>query len=212
LSKNPLSSVSEAIANVESERTQQCVHDALSAGFGPVQVVDALRKGLEIVGQRYDSSEYFTSELVIAGQIMKDAMKILDPHMKGESFAAKGCIVLGSALGDMHDIGKNIVKMMLVSHGYEVDDLGVDVSPKCFIEKAEEVGAKVIGISALLTTTVPMSADVVKELEKNGLRPQVKVILGGAAVRSNMVDSYHVDSAVTDIMEGIERIRSWMAT
>lgn len=212
MDKNTLSSVSEAIANVDSEGTQRCVQEALSVGCSPIQVLDALRKGLEIVGQRYNSSEYFISELVITGQIMKDTMKILGPRLKGESFGAKGHVVLGSALGDMHDIGKNIVKMMLVSQGYEVDDLGVDVPPEHFVGKAMEVGAKVIGISALLTTTVPMSADIVKQLEKNGVRSQVKVILGGAAVRPSMVNSYHVDSAVIDVIEGIERIKTWMTT
>ena len=207
-----LTGVSEAIANLQTEQTLENIHNALSVGFTPIQVVDALRKGLEIVSQRYDSSEYFISELVISGQIMKDAMSILNPYLKGESFSTKGRVVLGSALGDMHDIGKNIVKMMLVSQGYEVDDLGVDVPPERFAEKAKEAGAKVIGTSALLTTTVPMSADVVKQLEKMGLRSQVKVILGGAAVRPDMVHRYHVDAAVMDLTEGMEKIRSWMAT
>jgi len=212
LSKDMLTRISEAIANVHTEQTLENIHKALSDGFRPIQIVDALRKGLEIVGQRYDASVYFISELVISGQIMKDAMNILNPYLKGESFSTKGHVVLGSALGDMHDIGKNIVKMMLVSQGYEVDDLGVDVPPERFVEKAKEAGAKVIGTSALLTTTVPMSADVVKQLEKMGLRSQVKVILGGAAVRPDMVNSYHVDAAVMDLMEGMQKIRSWMAT
>jgi methylmalonyl-CoA mutase cobalamin-binding domain/chain len=212
VSKDILSSVSEAIANVESELTQRRVHDALSAGCSPIQVLDALRKGLEIVGERYDCSEYFISELVITGQIMKDAVKILEPHMNGKSFAAKGAIVLGSALGDMHDIGKNIVKMMLASQGYEVHDLGVDVPPERFAEKAKEVRAKVVGASALLTTTVPMSADIVNRLEKIGLSSKVKVILGGAAVRPDMVRRYHVDAAVIDVIQGIRIIDRWMAT
>jgi methylmalonyl-CoA mutase cobalamin-binding domain/chain len=207
-----LSRVSDAIANVDNERTQQCVHEAVSEGYDPIQVLDALRKGLDIVGQRFNSSEYFVSDLVITGQIMKDAMKVLEPHMKGESFAAKGAVVLGSAFGDMHDIGKNIVKMMLVSQGYEVHDLGVDVPPERFAEKAVEVGARVIGTSALLTTTLPMSADVVKRLEKMGVRSQVKVILGGAAVRPDMIRSYQVDAAVVDVIEGMRTINRWMAT
>ena len=212
MGKDMLSSVSEAMANIDNERTQQCVEDAVSAGFSPIQVLDALRKGLEIIGQQYSSSECFVSDLVISGQIMKDALKILEPTMSDVPFAAKGSVVLGSALGDIHDIGKNIVKTMLVSQGYVVHDLGVDVPSERFVEKAKEVGAKVIGMSALLSTTVPSSADVIRQLEKEGLKSQVKVILGGAAVRRDMIESYHVDAAVVDVIEGTKIIKGWIAT
>lgn len=210
MSADILSKISEAIANVEGELTQQCVLEALSTGFSPIQVLNALRTGLEVVGERYKASEYFVSELVITGQIMKDAVKILEPHMNGESFTAKGRIVLGSALGDMHDIGKNIVKMMLISQGYEVHDLGIDVQPELFAEKAKEADAKVVGVSALLSTTAPMASEIVNRLEKAGLTSQVKVILGGAAVRPSMVKSYHVDAAVADVIQGMHIIDSWI--
>lgn len=204
-----LVTVSTAMGNIDEEQVQQSVKQALSTGFQPSQILEALRKGLEIVGQRYNSSEYFLSELIICGQIMKNAMATLQPHMMNKSFATKGCIVLGSALGDIHDIGKNIVRTMLVSQGYEVQDLGVDVPPDRFAEKAKESGAKIIGVSALLSTTVPVSLEVTRQIEKDGWRSQVRIILGGAAVRKSMIESYHVDAAVNDVTEGLSIIKGW---
>lgn len=201
--------ISTAMGNIEEEQVQQSVKRALSAGFQPTQILEALRKGLEIVGQRYNSCEYFLSELIICGQIMKNTMTTLEPHMMNKSFATKGRIVLGTALGDIHDIGKNIVRTMLVSQGYEVHDLGVDVLPDRFVEKAKEIGAKVIGVSALLSTTVPVSLDITRQIEKEGWRSQVRVILGGAAVRKVMTESHHVDAAVNDVIEGLNIIKGW---
>lgn len=209
--KDGITAISEAIANLDNERTRHLIEEALRDGSNPLQVLEALRKGLEIVGQRYDRSEYFLSELVISGQIMKDAMEALEPFIKDVSSTTKGRVVLGSALGDIHDIGKNIVKTMLIANGYEVHDLGVDVPPESFAKKAKEVGARVLGISALLSTTVPISAEVVRHLEREGARSTVKVILGGAAVRENMINNYHVDAAVSGVIEGMRIIKSWTA-
>ena len=204
-----LENISTAMGKIEDQLVQQYIKQALSAGHSPIQVLDALRNGLEIVGRRYNSGEYFLSELIISGQIMKDAMKTLEPYMANSSFATKGRIVLGTALGDIHDIGKNIVKTMLLSQGYEVLDLGVDVAADRFARTAKEKDAKIIGISALLSTAVPMSMDVVNQVEKDGWRSHVKVILGGASVRQNMTETYHVDAAVVDVTEGLGIIKAW---
>lgn len=206
---DPLGNISTAMGKMEDELVQQYIKQALSTGHPATQVLDALRNGLEIVGQRYNSGEYFLSELIISGQIMKDAMKTLEPYMKSKSFATKGRIVLGTALGDIHDIGKNIVKTMLLSQGYEVLDLGVDVPADRFTLTAKDRDTKVIGISALLSTAVPVSMEVVKQLEKDGRRSQIKVILGGASVRQNMTESYHVDAAVVGVTDGLDIIKRW---
>ena len=211
MGKDVLAAVSEAIANVDNEQTRLLIEEAVREGISPFQVIEALREGLEIVGQRYARSEYFISDLIITGQIMKDAMETLQPHINEATTTTKGVVVLGSALGDIHDIGKSLVKTMLLSQGYVVHDLGVDVPPESFAEKAKETGVKVIGISALLSTSAPSSADVVRQLEKERVRSQVKVILGGAAVRPNMIGNYHVDAAVSDVIEGMRIIKSWTA-
>jgi methanogenic corrinoid protein MtbC1 len=167
MEKEILTAIAEAAANLEVGQTQELVEQATLAGVSPTQIFDALRQGLKVVGQRFAACEYYVSDLVISGQIMKNAMKALVPFLAGQSYVAKERIVLGSALGDMHDIGKEIVKTMLISQGYELNDLGVDVPSERFAEEAKEVGAKVIGISALVSTTVPMSANVVEQLERD---------------------------------------------
>jgi methylmalonyl-CoA mutase cobalamin-binding domain/chain len=212
MGKEILAAIAEAMANLEVRQAQELVEEAMPAGVSPIQILDALRQGLNVVGQRFAACEYFVSDLIISGQIMKNAMKALVPFLEGQSYVAKERVVLGSALGDMHDIGKEIVKTMLISQGYEVNDLGVDVPSERFVEGAKEVGAKVIGISALLSTTVPMSAHVIKQLEKEALRSRVKVILGGGAARKEMIKTYRVDAAVVDVIEGLSIIRSWTST
>jgi len=212
MGKEILAAIAEAMANLEVRQAQELVEEAMPACVSPIQILDALREGLSVVGQRFAACEYFVSDLIISGQIMKNAMKALVPFLAGQSFIVKDRVVLGSALGDMHDIGKEIVKTMLISQGYEVNDLGVDVPSERFVERAKEVGAKVIGISALLSTTVPMSAHVVKQLEKEGLRSRVKVILGGGAARKEMIRTYGVDAAVVDVIEGLDIIKSWTGT
>jgi methanogenic corrinoid protein MtbC1 len=212
MGKEVLAAIAEAVANLEVRQTQEFVEEAMLAGFSPTQILDALRQGLNIVGQRFAACEYYLSDLIISGQIMKNAMKGLVPFLAGQSHIPKEHVVLGSALGDMHDIGKEIVKTMLISQGYELNDLGVDVPSERFVEAAKEVRAKVIGISALLSTTVPMSAHVVEQLEREALRSRVKVILGGGAARKEMIKTYRVDAAVVDVIEGLRIIKSWTST
>jgi 5-methyltetrahydrofolate--homocysteine methyltransferase len=139
---------------------------------------------------------------------MKRALSVLKPRLRA-GVEGGGKIVLGTIFGDLHDIGKEIAKSLLVSAGFEVFDLGVDVSPEKFVKKAEETGAKVIGVSALLSTSIANSADVVKALKAAGIRDKVKVIVGGAAARPWMIEEYGVDAVVYDAVKGLEIIREW---
>jgi 5-methyltetrahydrofolate--homocysteine methyltransferase len=203
--------IRQAVIELEEAKIGESVRKALDANIKPLEIIEALRSGLEVVGERYAKGDYFLSELIVSGEIMKRALKILEPHLASAKIEKRGKIVLGSALGDMHDIGKNIVKTLLISSGFEVYDLGIDVPPKKFAKKVEETGASIVGISALLSTTVPIAAEVVKELEKAGLREKVKVIMGGAAVRKSMIEAFGVDAAVNDVIEGINTIKSWVS-
>ncbi|MEM1989019.1 MAG: cobalamin-dependent protein, partial [Candidatus Bathyarchaeia archaeon] len=130
------------------------------------------------------------------------------PHLKSEG-RGKGKIVLGTIIGDLHDIGKEIIKTLLISSGFEVYDLGVDVPPEKFVEAAKETGAKIIGISALLSTSIVNTAKVVEKLREEGLRDKVKVIVGGAAARQWMIEKYGLDAAINDAIKGLEIIRRW---
>ncbi|MEM2029087.1 MAG: cobalamin-dependent protein, partial [Candidatus Bathyarchaeia archaeon] len=174
----------------------------------PMGIIEALRSGMDEVGRRFESGEYFISELVMSGEIMKRALEILKPYLKSEG-ESKGKIVLGTIIGDLHDIGKEIIKTLLVSAGFEVHDLGVDVPPEKFVEAAKETGARIIGISALLSTSIVNTAEVIRKLREEGLRDKVKVIVGGAAARPWMVESYGLDAAVNDAVKGLEIIKGW---
>jgi 5-methyltetrahydrofolate--homocysteine methyltransferase len=212
LSKDILNEITNGIVHLEYENVKKLVNSALEKDIKPLDVLEALRKGLEKVGEKFEKQEYFLSELIMAGEIMKDLLNILKPYLLSKTPKAKGKIVLGTILGDLHDIGKDIIKTLLISSGFEVYDLGIDVSPEQFVKKAKEVDADIIGISALLSTTVPTTAEVIKYLEKAKLRKKVKVIIGGAAVRKEHIKKYGVDAAVNDAMEGLNIIKAWMGT
>jgi len=198
----------DALVQLDAAKVDDLLKKALSTHLKPMEILDVLRSGMEEVGRLFENGEYFVSELVMAGEIMKNALDVLKPHLKTEG-EGRGKIVLGTIIGDLHDIGKEIIKSLLVSAGFEVYDLGIDVPPEKFVEKAEETGAKIIGISALLSTSIANTANVVKALEKNGIRDRVKVIVGGAAARSWMIEKYGVDAAVNDAVKGLEIIKEW---
>jgi methylmalonyl-CoA mutase cobalamin-binding domain/chain len=210
MTENLLSQIKQAMASLQEEELSNLVHNSLNAGTDPLKVIDALRDGIWEVGTRYEKGQYFISELIIAGEIMKRNVEILKPHLKARQLSARGAIVLGAALGDLHDIGKEIVKSLLTAEGFDVHDLGVDVNPSTFVDEVQKTQARVLGISALLSTSTPAAAKVVDELKKRGVRKNSLVILGGAAVRDWMVNDYGVDAAVNDAVKGIRLIRSWV--
>lgn len=202
--------IRDRLVNLEAGRVNELVKHALASGAKPFDILGALRKGMEIIGEKFERSEYFVSELIFAAEIMKSALEVLKPHLKAEEGVIRGKVVLGTIIGDLHDIGKEIIRSLLVSAGFEVYDLGIDVPPEEFVKKAKEVGADIIGVSALLSTSAPRTAKVVEELKKVGLRERFKVIIGGAAVRPWMIEKYEVDSAVCDAIEGLNMIKSWV--
>lgn len=210
MTENVLSQIKEAMASLQDDELCSLVHNSLNTGADPLKVIDALRDGVWEVGTRYENGQYFISELIIAGEMMKRSVEILKPHLKSRQLSARGAIVLGAALGDLHDIGKEIVKSLLIAEGFDVHDLGVDVNPSEFVDQVQQTQARVLGISALLSTSTPAAAKVVDELKNRGVRKNSMVILGGAAVRDWMVKDYGVDAAVNDAVKGIRLIRSWV--
>ncbi|MEM2094336.1 MAG: cobalamin-dependent protein, partial [Candidatus Bathyarchaeia archaeon] len=150
--------------------------------------------------------------LYMASETMKAALDILTPLLRGREGARdEGVVVIGSISGDIHDFGKTIVSSLLSASGFKVYDLGVDVSPKTFVDEAVRLNADVIGVSALLSSTQPLVAEVVDDLKARGIRERFKVILGGTGVTSIACELYGVDAAVNDASEGIKVIKSWMA-
>lgn len=201
----------QAIVDLQLLEIGDLVKTALNTGMSPVTILDGLKSGLNIVGDLYQNGEFFLSELYMAGETMGAAMKELIPILpSGSAEESTGIVVLGSIMGDIHDFGKNIVKIFLTAAGFTVHDLGVDVPPERFVEKAVAVDADFIGISAILSTTQPTSGELISLLEERGLREKFKVILGGTGVDNRAITEYGVDAAVNDATIGEKILKQWM--
>lgn len=204
------SELTQAIVDMMFNEIEDLVQRALDSGRPPMEILEELRVGLEIVGEKFERKEYFLSDLYMAAETMRRALEVLKPHLKGKKGKFRGKIVIGSIIGDIHDFGKNIVISLLLSQGFEVYDLGIDVEPARFVTEALRVGADVIGVSALLSATQPRVKELIDELEARGVRDRFKVILGGAGVQEDAVERWGVDAAVNDGVKGVEIIKSWL--
>ena len=174
-----------SIEDGDAERAAAAARAALDAGVDPLAAIDSgFMPGLTFVGDQFACGEMFLPDMMLAARAMKAAFAVLEPEMaaRSTSRSVAGRVVIGTVKGDIHEIGKNLVATMLGAAGFEVHDLGVDVAPDRFAEKAAEVGADIVGVSALLTTTMTGGRAVIAALEARGLRPGVKVIVGGAPV------------------------------
>jgi methanogenic corrinoid protein MtbC1 len=204
--------LSEAIIALDKESVLATVQEGLSAGSDPLELVDQARAGLELVGEKFEQGEFFLMELMRAAQIFMAASDILSPAIQEKygDVSAKGVVLLGTVAGDIHDLGKNIVKSLLECQGVEVVDLGVDVPVDAFVEKAVEVSPDVIGLSALLTASIPQMKATVVAIEAAGLREKVKLIVGGGIVGEVDLSEVNADHATTDANEGVGVILDWI--
>lgn len=201
------------IVNLEnSDSIKKLVKKALSEGVPASDIMEkGLRKGLEKVGEKYRACEYFLSELLFAAEIMNETMEILKSDLEKQAKEEKGRIVLGTVRGDIHDIGKNVFKMIALPAGFEVFDLGVDIEPEKFVEKIKETKSQILAISALLTTVLPELKNVIDALDKAGIRKNVKVIIGGNAVTKELAKEIKADGAALDAVEGVNMCQEWVA-
>lgn len=200
----------DCIVNLDISGVQKACKDALATGIKPYRaIMDGMAKGMDIVGQKYEEKSYFLAELIMAGEVMKEGMKILEPHLKSEDLKGKGRVVIGTVAGDLHDIGKNIVVNLLKAAGFDVIDLGVDVSVQRFFEAVREHKPDILGMSALLTTTMKEMELVIKEIEKAGLRGKVKTIIGGAPITPEFAEKIGADAAAGDAVKGVNICKEW---
>ena len=203
----------DCIVNLDIGGVQKACKDALATGIKPYRaIMDGMAKGMDIVGQKYEEKIYFLAELIMAGEVMKEGMKILEPHLKSGDLKSKGRVVIGTVAGDLHDIGKNIVINLLKANGFEVIDLGVDVSAQRFFEAVREHKPDILGMSALLTTTMKEMELVIKEIEKAGLRGKVKTIIGGAPITPEFAEKIGADAAARDAVKGVGICKEWRGT
>ena len=202
-----LDRIKRLLADIEIDKVKDAVEEALKAGIPAIRIIEeGLAEGMRIVGDRFEKGEYFLAELVAAGETFKEAMEVLRPKLMEEGSTVKklGKVVIGTVRGDLHDIGKSIVATMLESAGFEVYDLGVDVSPEEFVRKAKEVNADIVAMSALLTTTMIEMRNVIEELKRAGIRDRVKVIIGGAPVTEEFAREIGADAYAEDAVKAVE--------
>ncbi len=204
-----LRNISIKLESLDVEGTIEEVKRALDREISPFEIVkNGLSPGMDKIGQKYERKEYFLSELSLAAHIMKGAMEVLDPHFTASGEGRLGRFLIGTVKGDLHDIGKSIVSMMLTSAGFEVHDLGIDVPDERFLEKAVEIKADFVGMSSLLTTTMPGMRRVIELLENNGIRERLRIFVGGAVVTQSFADEIGADCYAGDAMECVRKARS----
>ena len=169
--------------------------------------------GMNVVGDKFSSGEYFLPDLIIAADGMQRAMELLEPELKArqQSLESAGTIVLGTVKGDIHEIGKSLVGTMLSANGFKVIDLGVDVPTETFISKVKETDANLLGLSALLTTTMTLQREIIEALTEAGIRNKVKVMVGGAPVTRNWADEIKADGYAEDAMGAVQVARQLVA-
>ena len=203
--------LSEAILALNKESVLEIVKQDIDAGHDPLELVEEARIGLEEVGKKFETGEFFLIELIRAAQVFQAAADVFNPAIKKMhgNVDAKGKMVIGTVAGDIHDLGKNIVKILLECKGFEVIDLGVNVPTEQIVAVVKEHKPQVLGLSALLTASVPEMNKVVTLLEEAGIRGGVKVICGGGIV-GEVREEMKADHATIDANEGVRVIESWL--
>ena len=191
--------IKETLVGCDEPKLVQLVNDALEQKIPAVDILNkGLIAGMDIVGEKMENEEMFIPEVLMAAQAMSSCVKILKPLLSDDDSAGGGTVVIGTVKGDLHDIGKNLVGMMIESGGMTVHNLGVDVSPEQFVEQAKEKNANIICLSALLTTTMPMMKQTIDAVAESGLRNKVKIMVGGAPVTQAFADEIGADGFAAD--------------
>jgi 5-methyltetrahydrofolate--homocysteine methyltransferase len=205
-----LAGLAEAIIRGDMAGATKFTTEALAEGMAPKSVLDdGLIAGMDVIGGRFKKGEVFIPEVLIAARAMKSSMAILEPALAEAGVEPVGRFVVGTVKGDLHDIGKNLVAMMMKGAGFEVIDLGVDVSAETFVEQVKAHNADMVGMSALLTTTMPAMEQAVKALNDSGVT--VKVLVGGAPVTQEYADKIGADGFAGNAAETVELAKSLVA-
>jgi 5-methyltetrahydrofolate--homocysteine methyltransferase len=191
--------ITETLISGDGEKLQELVKAAIDGGTSPSAILsDALIAGMDIVGEKMESGDMFIPEVLMAAQAMSESVEILKPLLADGQSTTAGKVILGTVKGDLHDIGKNLVKMMMESAGFETIDLGVDIAPEDFVKAIVENKPDIVGLSALLTTTMPMMKRSIQTIEESGLRKNLKIIVGGAPVNQAFADEIGADGYAPD--------------
>jgi len=194
-----LTEISENLQKGKAKIVKELVQNALDEGIAPEAILnEGLLSGMNIVGEKFKANEVYVPEVLVAARAMNMGTQILKPHLIASGVTANGRVCIGTVQGDLHDIGKNLVKMMMEGKGLEVVDLGTDVSPETFVQTAIDQNCQVICCSALLTTTMNVMQEVVKKAEEAGIRDKVKIMVGGAPVNEDFCRQIGADAYTSD--------------
>ncbi len=203
-----LADLKELILEIgDIDDVKKIVDEELKSGKDPLKIIDQITEALIEVGKKYDRGEYFLSELMMAGILASEVSKALEPHLANikKTISTKK-VIIGTVKGDIHDIGKNIVIMILRATGFDVVDLGIDVSVEKFTDAVKKENPRVLGMSALLTSTMYEMGNVIKGLKKEGLRDQIKIIIGGRPVTQKFANEIGADGYAEDTIEAIRKL------
>jgi 5-methyltetrahydrofolate--homocysteine methyltransferase len=210
--KERLETIKAAVVLGKHAEIVDLVRTALEAGDDPNRVInEALIAAMDVVGQKFATNEIYVPEMLVSALTMKKGLEIVKPRLEGGKSKSMGTILMGTVKGDLHDIGKNLVIMMLEGGGFNVVDLGVDLSVEKVVEKVEEIRPRILGLSALLTTTMPEMKRVIEVLEQKGLRQKVKVLVGGAPVDARFAEKIGADGYGKDAAEAVRLAREIVA-
>ena len=200
-----LATIAEGVQSGNQELVTQTVDEALGSGLAPEEILNkGLVPGIQALGKLFKDGQAYLPEILISARAMRSGTEKLKPLLATKDIQKKGTVVVGTVEGDMHDIGKNLVKMMLESNGYEVHDLGADVTADSFAKATREVNADIVAASALLTTTMTMIPDVVAALTEAGLKNKVKVMIGGAPITRQFADEIGVEGYADDCASAVD--------
>lgn len=206
-----LEEVQSCVVDLNMEGAVAAVQHALDNGVPSREILkEGLSRGLEKVGTKFEAGECYISDLIMVGEVMKASVAVLRSHWKGEVAEILGTIVLGTVEGDIHDIGKSVFATLAENAGFNVIDVGVDVSAERFLEVVKGRGPNILGLSALVTTTMTRMNEVIETMERAGLRRKLRVIAGGAPITDDYAKQVGADAGVNDAIKGLEICKGWM--
>jgi len=203
-----LRKIAENLIHGRAPKVKELTQQAVDEGIPPEKILEeGLISGMNVVGEKFKRNEFYVPEVLIAARAMKAGMEVLRPLLAETGVPPKGKVIIGTVKGDLHDIGKNLVAMMLEGAGFQIVDLGVDVHPEQFLRAVEEHRPDIVGMSALLTTTMIGMKDVLEALEKSGVRQKVKTIIGGAPVTQSYADEIGADGYAPDAASAVDKVK-----
>lgn len=200
------------LADLKEKEAMDLVVKKLEQGMNPMEILSDAREGMKIVGERFSSGDYFIPDLIYSGEILKEIAKLIEPHIKQKETGSRklGKVVVGTVAGDIHDIGKDLVVLMLDISGFEVYDLGIDVPVQNFVDKIKETGASIVGLSGFLTLAFDAMRETIDAIKAAGLRDNIKIMIGGGQIDDEVKRYTGADAFGKDAMEAVSLAKAWI--